>query len=147
MATPTWRTREVPILEAIAGLTVEHERMRHSSAIATATGLTDEEVALGIERLAEAEYIGYGSRLNHPGGGRSYMGVGLLERGLREVGVWPNEGVAGTFVAVMDERIELASDPEQRSRLKSLKDAVLGVGQEVVAGVLTEAVKRAALGM
>ena len=58
-------------------------------------------VALGIARLADAEYIEYGSRLNHPGGGRSYMAVGLLERGLREVGVWPNEGVAVTFVAVM----------------------------------------------
>ena len=56
MATATWRTREVPILEAIAQLTVEHHRVRHSSEIATATGLTDEEVALGIARLADAEY-------------------------------------------------------------------------------------------
>jgi len=74
------------------------------------------------------------------------LGVGLLERGLREVRVGPNEDVGGTFVTVMDERIELASDPEQRSRLKSLRDAVLGVGQEVLGGVLTEAVKRAAIG-
>ena len=147
MATPTWRTREVPILEATAQLTVEHQWVRHSSEIASATGLTDEEVALGIARLAEAEYVHYGSQLHHPGGGRSYTGVGLLERGLREVGVWPNEDVGSTFVTVMDERIELASDPEQRSRLKSLRDAALGVGQEIVAGVLTEAVKRAALGM
>jgi hypothetical protein len=73
--------------EAIAQLTVEHEWVRHSSEIASATGLTDEEVALGIKRLAEAEHVHYGSRLHHPGGGRSYMGVGLLERGLREVGV------------------------------------------------------------
>lgn len=147
MATPTWRTREVPILEAIAQLTVDHEIVRHSSEIASATGLTDEDVALGIARLAEAEYVEYGSRLNHPGGGRSYVGIGLLERGLREVGVWPNEDVGSTFVTVMDEKIELASDPDQRSRLRSLRDAVLGVGQEVVAGVLTEAVKRAAMGI
>jgi hypothetical protein len=147
MATATWRTREVPILEAIAGLTLEHKAVPRSSAIARATGLTAQEVALGIERLAEAGYIEYSSRLNHSVGGQSYVGIGLLERGLREVGVWPNEGVGVTFVTVMDERIELASDPEQRSRLKSLRDAALGVGQEVVAGVLTEAVKRAALGI
>ena len=71
----------------------------------------------------------------------------MLERGLREVGIWPNEDVAGTFETVIDERIELASDPEQRSRLKSFRDAALAVGQEVVAGVLTEAVKRAAMGI
>jgi len=147
VATPTWRTREIPILEAIAQLTAEHQRVRHSSEIASATGLTDEEVALGLVRLAEAGYGQDGSQPNHPGGGRSLMGVGLLERGLREVGVWPNEDVGGTLVTVMDERIELASDSEQRSRLESLRDAVLGVGQEVVAGVLTEAVKRAAMGL
>jgi hypothetical protein len=147
VATPTWRTREVPILEATAQLTVEHQWVRHSSEIASATGLTDEDVALGIARLAEAEYVRFGSQLHHPGGGRSYTGVGLLERGLREVGIWPNEDVAGTFETVIDERIELASDPEQRSRLKSFRDAALAVGQEVVAGVLTEAVKRAAMGI
>jgi hypothetical protein len=147
VATSTWQTREVPILEAIAELTVDTECVRHSGELTSATGLTDEEVALGIERLAEAEYIEHGSRLIQTGGGRSYVGVRLLERGLREVGMWPREGVGETFVTVVDERIASASDPEQRSRLTIFRDAALGVGQEVVAGLLTEAAKRAVLGI
>lgn len=145
MVAPTWRTVEVPIMEAVAELTARTSVVRLSSMIAEATQLDPVEVGLAIGRLIDAGYLSAGRPVR--GGDLSlYPGVRMLERGLRETGVWPKEEVGVTIVNVLDEQIERTSDPDERSRLEKLRDAAVAVGTSVLTSVVTEGVKRATLG-
>ncbi len=139
MATPTWATRELPILEAINDLTTS-DRGPRWEVVVEATGLPAEGVQLGLRRLFENGWIDGIDVTTNDGGGFELLNIRLLELGLRAVGVWPSDPYEELERALRDQ-IDHERDPERRGRLERLLGAAREVGQSVLTSVLTDVVK------
>ena len=141
MANPTWPTRELPILEAVAAAEAKDEDV-DSDALADATGLSTKQVNEGLKALFGAfppylEAIDASSM-----GGDHFMRVTLLERGRREVGAWPSEENAlDGFLELLTARIEAEDNEDEKSRLEELREAARDVGAPVLSGLLLTYVK------
>ena len=51
------------------------------------------------------------------------------------------------LTAIVDERIDDATDDEERSKWENFRDGVLGVGRDVMVGVMTTAANAAVKGL
>lgn len=96
---------------------------------------------LGLRALYEAGYIagnpqGMSQRIF------DLVEIRLLERGRRVVGQRPPEDQYDAFVAVLEQQIAEAESDEERTRLERMRDVALGVGQDVVASVLSAWVRQ-----
>jgi hypothetical protein len=139
MATPTWTTRELPILEAIAEAATSAGGSRWEDIVAR-TGLPAGDVQLALRRLYENDWID-GMDVTSMSGGFELLDIRLLEPALRAVGTWPADPYV-EFVAIIQRQIVLEHDPAQRGRLERLLAAVAEVGQGVATAVLTDVVKQ-----
>jgi hypothetical protein len=74
----------------------------------------------------------------------------LREKGLQVTAGWPSasgEVALARLLAIVDERIADAVDEEERSKWERFRDGVLGVGRDVMVGVMTTSVNAAAKGL
>jgi len=74
----------------------------------------------------------------------------LREKGLQVTSGWPSgsgEVALARLLAIVDERIAGAVDDEERSKWERFRDGVLGVGRDVLVGVMTTSVNAAAKGL
>jgi hypothetical protein len=74
-------------------------------------------------------------------GGVELLEIELLEPGLREVGVWPNDPYQ-EFVETLQGAIARESDPERRGLLQRMLAISGEVGQSVLTSLLTASVKQ-----
>ena len=134
----TWASRERPILEAILAIEEAGKDRMTSVDLAAAVGLAEAEAIRGINALEEAGYVAWSSRA---GVGRSkiYLLPRLLERGRREVGQWPSDGF-DALIRLLDERIKAEPEPVEKGRLERFRSAVLDLGRDVLADVLSRAI-------
>ena len=141
----TWEPRELVLLDAIAKAEEEDGEPLHSlnSRLRDRTGLTDQDVQLGLRALHEAGYIA-GTEQRFSSRVYDLVNIRLLERGRRLVGQWPADDQYREFVAVIEQHIADAATDEDRSRLERIKDVALGVGREVLTSVLSERARRQA---
>jgi hypothetical protein len=58
--------------------------------------------------------------------------ITLLERGLRQVTVWPSEDPYAALVDLLEAQLEAETEPEKRSKLQVLLAGVTTAGREVV---------------
>ena len=71
----------------------------------------------------------------------------LTEKGLQATAGWPStqaDAIVASLIAAFDERIEAAETDEERTKLAKARDALAGLGREVLADVI--AVQMARLG-
>jgi hypothetical protein len=55
-------------------------------------------------------------------------GIRLLERGLRQGGVWPSEDFGAAFRSKLEKAIGAATDEQERTKLEWLRDAAKALG-------------------
>lgn len=151
-----WNTRVLPVLEAV-------NRAYASGAYEGGLGVRYEAIVreLGLEEDGEGRFrmghvldelvrTGYleatlTSDIHH---GPEFCK--LTERGLSMMAGWPSSPGEVAFerlLTILDERIADAATPEERTKWEAFRDGVLGVGRDVVTGVLTTAANAAAKGM
>ena len=140
MATPTWETHELPILEAIAERAASIGGPRWEELVEL-VGLPADQVQLALRRLYENDYIDGIDVTSMGDAGFELLDIKLLEPALRIVGIWPREPYE-EFLRALERRIGDETDPERRSRLERLRDALIQMGESVATSVLTEVVKR-----
>jgi hypothetical protein len=68
--------------------------------------------------------------------------VAPTEKSLQLLGGWPADGAVALerFIGTLEARIDMATDEEEKSKLRSMLDAVKGVGQELAADVLAKVI-------
>jgi hypothetical protein len=65
----------------------------------------------------------------------------LTEKGLQQVANWPSgapEDVLVRLLAALEERIRETDDPEERTKLESVRDSIKGMGRDVMTQVLSK---------
>jgi hypothetical protein len=139
MATGTWQTRELPILEAIAAAEAAGEDI-NSDDIPTATGIPQVAVTGGLRALLDAGMIA-GARINTFGGFGMLM-IRLREKGRRAVGQWPTGDPVSDLVRLIEARELAAADPLERGRLRALLDAVVDVGKGTASDLLASLIRQ-----
>jgi len=131
MARLKWDERELPILEAIAGLEDDSgENVERIDTLVDLTGLERGDVVLGLRALVNAGYVdaidASGPMVGNEGA--EFLDIGLLERGRRAVGQWPSEDAGDDLLELIRQRAEGAATEEERSRLRRLLEAGKAVG-------------------
>ena len=72
----------------------------------------------------------------------------LTEKGLQATAGWPStqaDAIVASLIAAFDERIESATSAEERTKLARARDALLGLGREVLADVIVDQMTRRGL--
>lgn len=86
------------------------------------------DIDTAVQRLHRAGYLdGHDAS---SAAGYYLMRLHLIERGLREVQVWPAEEGLDALLRVIDERLAATDDPEERSRLQKIRDGAKGLAGE-----------------
>ena len=142
MATYTWDTRELPILDAVA-VAEEAGKAIGWGNVAETTGIEAEIVRRSLESLLSADYIS-GMAYHEGGGSFEIANIRLTERGRRAVGQWPSGDPFVALTALLEHRIATESDPARRSKLQRFLDAMTDVGKDVTGGVLVALVRQLA---
>ena len=135
MAVRTWETIELPILEAVVGME-DAVRSVTVANIAEASGLSTTHVSHGLRRLADGGYV-TGRRIHGTGLPFELIGVRATELARRATGQWPAADPYAELMLALELRIDATADLEARGKLERLRDAVAGVGRDVITGVLT----------
>lgn len=141
MAVPTWQRRELAILEAVAAAEERGDTVGSAELPVLAT-LSPQEVERGLSALLEGHYI---SGVSVAAEEDCYLlDVRLRERGRRATGQWPAEGAERVLLDVLQHRIDVTADPEERTRLERLYDAVKSVGVATARELTIAVIKQAA---
>ena len=133
MAARTWETRELPILEAIVAAEDKVPDL-WAKDIAASTGLPIGDALIGVRALIEAGYV-TGARAYNTGLRFDNHAIRPLESGRRATRQWPSDDAYAELLALLEVRIQAATG-DDRGRLERLRDALVGVGRDVVTGVL-----------
>jgi len=92
--------------------------------------------------LADAGYIESTARVDAYFGP---MSMRLTEKGLQATAGWPStqaDSIVASLIAAFDERIESATSEEERTKLSRARDALLGLGREVLADIIARQMER-----
>lgn len=141
-----WRTRETPILEAIAEIEAKGDPHADFDEIVEATGLGEADVSQGLRALYDADYLtgtNPGVRAN---GWFRLDQVRFLERGRRAVGQWPPADAYDALLVEIDARLETATERE-RSLLDQFRQSVIAVGESVAGALLVDVARKLASGL
>ncbi len=104
--------------------------------------LTRHELIRSLERLSGAG--GYlDVTFNRSGGGVvGYHFHSVLERGLRATEQWPPDDAYLMLMAVLERRLEAATDEPTKGRIRSALDGVAGMGRELAVDVMAEVISK-----
>ena len=126
----TWDDRELPILRAIHGLEESTSTAIRQAQLCEASGLDSDPFQRGLKALHEGGYV-TGRKLN-PSQYSDYRlyhleGIGLTEKARQAIGQWPSDSMT-RLIEVLSARISETADPDARSSLEKLRDALTGAG-------------------
>jgi len=99
-------------------------------------GTDRDEVNKILEHLRRTGYI----EADMVGGG-TWTVIQLLEPALQQVAGWPgaaDDQTAERLIQLVTERMEQTTDPEEKTKLRKLRDGLVDVGKGVMTGVLTD---------
>lgn len=139
MATSTWASRELPILEAIAGAEAQGGAP-DLNGVTDLTGLPRMTVEGGLRALVDARMI-TGMDVS-TFGGYGLMDIRLREKGRRAVGQWPSGDTYETLLALISAR-ESEVDSEERGKLHALASSLRDIGKGAASELLAAFVKQA----
>ncbi|GAA2027839.1 hypothetical protein GCM10009740_16890 [Terrabacter terrae] len=141
MLDDTWFSRDMPVLEAAVALLEESRPPVSDSGIAARTGIDRQHVMKALEALEEDFLdVGWDDRADLRVSGAV---AACTSAARRATGQWPSaESLAERAIAVVDERIENATDDAERSRWVKLRDGLAGAGRDLVVDVMGAVVSR-----
>jgi hypothetical protein len=141
--TPTWATRELPILlAAYRQVEAGYFGMDQLKRIGEEVGVSPNDLLKGLDALGAAtppfiDWLGAGGWSDERYGGGYVEAV--TERTRRELGAWPTpDNVLEQLVAALvaqagdDQRSE-----DERSRLRQAADVLGGMARDIAVGVIT----------
>jgi hypothetical protein len=143
MSSDLWQTRAVPILQFIASHETELRTLTVGQ-ISEGTGIDPKLVVPELERLIDGGYIpGELKKLMSGGDVRPWRlsSPRLTDIGAQALRMWPT---AEHVLDVLATRAEEEPDPEKKSKLRALAEALRSVGTDVLGEVLAAAAKQAA---
>jgi hypothetical protein len=98
----------------------------------------DERLAkLTLRRLLEAGYVDASLMTAWQNEMVTAREIKLIERGLRQVAVWPSEDPYAALIDLLKAELEAETEPEKRSKLQALLAGVTTAGREVVVNLGT----------
>jgi DNA-binding MarR family transcriptional regulator len=129
--TETWTDREQRMLEVIRDAEEAGEEATLALLI-DRLDLDEGMVKLTLRRLLEAGYVDATVMSAWQSEMVSAREIKLLERGLRQVAVWPSEDPYTALVDLLEAQLEAETEPEKRSKIQALLAGVKTAGREVV---------------
>jgi DNA-binding transcriptional ArsR family regulator len=129
--TETWTDREQWMLEAIRDGEEAGEEVT-LALLMDSLDLDERLVKLTLRRLYEAGYVKASIMTAWQSEMVTAREIKLLERGLRQVAVWPSEDPYAALVDLLEAQLEAETEPEKRSKLQALLAGVTTAGREVV---------------
>jgi hypothetical protein len=127
-----WATRDYPVLREVTRRIDAGDVHVHQDVIADATGLEVEEVKQAASALERRGLV----TLTHDLGPVRFVdvsGSAYLITGLHP----DADDALSRLVQALQQAAEQTSDQDERSRLRRVADALLGVSRDVMTGVLT----------
>jgi hypothetical protein len=139
-----WNHTDYPVLREVVRLMNEppgeHSVMIGPVEAALADRLTPDEIQLAAQRLATGGYV---DTLG-ASGKRVLRFTAVSERALRATRVWPDHSHnSQDIIRLLDVEIENAK-PEEKPRLRKLRETAADVGTDIFAKVMAEIVIRQA---
>ena len=139
-----WSSRDRLILEAIAAVEDRGDPFASMEDVVDETGLTLDQVRLGLRALLDAEYIA-GTvaplRLNEGPGTFNFTHIRLLEDGRVVTGQWPEADAYDGLIAAIDRRAATSGE-EERDALDALRGALARVGERIAGDLVLDAIRR-----
>jgi hypothetical protein len=130
-----WTTRDRPVLVEVVRRFDDEDRPVSHLEVAEAVGLSGTDVVRAALNLERAGLVEVDRSLS---GDVSFDGISVDE--LRITGLWPDAGdVVDRLLWSLEQRISEAP-PEERGKLVKFRDAVGGMGRDVLVEVLGAAV-------
>jgi hypothetical protein len=128
----TWSWRELPLLR-IAVAAADRNRTAELDDIAAELTLEYMQVRIAAQALQDEGYL----RLYLPGGMVRGHVAAVSGKARRAVGSWPSaEIVVDELATALEKAAENEVDPERKSKLRSVADALGGVARAAAAGEL-----------
>jgi hypothetical protein len=122
-----WYSRDLPVLQHIVDALDQGSDLVDDEAMAEALGITHEDAVAAIENLERGGYVTDISWTFGP----NFSVTQVTERALRATGIWPNEETAGDqLLWILEQKVEAATTPEERTRWARIRDSVVGAGRE-----------------
>ena len=143
-----WENRDLPILKQLAdydslGYRPDLDDL-YEVLLEDNEAWTPEEIMASLHALAEADppfiKADFGD-VDQPSASESAYELRLTERGFRAAGAWPSADPYDQLIKLLGERIDAEDQPEVKSKLVRFREAVQGIGREVLVGVLTSFAK------
>lgn len=132
-----WASRDFPVLRAVARRIDSGETTPKVHDVAEDTGLTEEEVSLAAKALKRRGLVDNIGTWGAPVlrfkelSGEAYLLTGLHPNG---------DDAISRLVDALGQAVDRVDDPEEKSRLRRVRDAVGGVSRDVMAAVLAAAI-------
>jgi hypothetical protein len=138
-----WTTRDNPILRHVAWLLeVQEEDWVDAWTVERTSDFTAKDAGRALMRLYRGGYVD-----GEPQAGLAddnVLIVRLTEKGLREVGIWPDPTEkAQAFIDALEKAAEQESDPEQKGRLRQLAKSARSVSEGVLGSVIAAVITKA----
>lgn len=140
-----WADRDLPVLRAVAPILDEGGIVdADDEELLGKVGLTQEVVAQSFVALGQAEYLDV-NVTRFLGGDVAAVASGLLERGRRAVGIWPDgDDAVEQLLSALRQAEELTDDPDDKTALRKAGGQLATVSRSVVAEVIAAVVTRQA---
>lgn len=147
MARLDWFQREQLILEAIRDLEDEHPMQLQNQHIEAATGLSADDVGLGLAALLEGDYVLGNDYGGLRGVGADLFGARLAPRGRVHVKQWPAEDAQQALLDAVDDALAQTDDPEEQAAGEKVKAGLRGLGTKVLNELALSYARRYAPGL
>jgi hypothetical protein len=138
----TWESREIPVLSAVVELLAEPDRVFGGVSVAEVAQRTElpvDSVFASLQTLGD-DYVQIRYVLAGGDLGRQRV-TGVTSEARRAVGQWPSaDAVLKNLMANLAEAEQREQDPERKTKLRSVLDALAGVSRDVLTEVLRSAI-------
>ena len=140
MSYPTWEARELPILKAIARHDEDASPLMSDDLAAELPDLDDRSRTAGLQALIDDGYViaTDASSFDQV----TFINLRLSGEGRRAVGQWPPHDAYDVLLRIVEAQAAAARTAAERTRLERLRDAITGVGREVVGEVIADVLRR-----
>jgi hypothetical protein len=140
-----WERRDLPVLSAIAHATAHQPECTPEQLREAMPDLEEDELKQSLVWLKESGYIEaiflMADQAVLP---VRILGIRLLERGRWAVGAWPREDSYAALLDLLEQRIQAEPEPDRKSKLVRVRDAVVAAGRDVMVDVIAGLVRGAA---
>lgn len=137
----TWLATDLPVLEAVITLLDDGTRTVEPRDVARATALDAMTVDRAMNRL-DGEYLVL-SRERIQGSSGILGATAATAAARRAVGQWPSgDSLADRVLAELEERLDATTNEDERTRLVKARDALVGMGRDLLVDVTAAAITR-----